>query len=115
MTQAFLVNSTIGFLATEPKRLYLPPRGRDLRIGWKQTKYARVVVTVETPAGEVIRTLAKRRYGPGLQGVTWNGLDRTRKAVKGGRYVVRVVAKNPLGSIDLARPLGVQRVVGPKP
>ena len=115
MSQAFLVNSTIGFLVTEPKRLFLPPAGRDLRIKWKQTKEARVVVTVETPVGEVIRTLAKRRYGPGPQGVTWNGLDRARNAVKGGKYVVRVVAKNPLGTIDLERDLRVQRIVGPRP
>jgi hypothetical protein len=115
MTQAFLVNSTIGFLATAPKKLFLPPAGRDLRIGWKQTKDARVLVTVETPAGEVVRTLAKRRYSPGPQGVTWNGLDRAKKAVKGGKYVVRVVARNPLGTIDLTHDLRVQRIVGPKP
>ena len=45
-------------------------------------------------------------------GVTWNGLDRTRKPVKGGRYVVRVVAKNALGTLDLARTLRVQRIAG---
>jgi hypothetical protein len=115
MTQAFVVNSTIGFLATVPKKLFLPPAGRDLRIGWKQTKDARVVVTVETPVGEVVRTLATRRYGPGPQGVIWNGLDRAKKAVKGGKYVVRVVARNPLGMIDLTHDLRVQRIVGPKP
>ena len=60
-----------------------------------------------------MRTLAKRRYGPGEQGVTWNGLDREKKAVKGGKYVVRVVARNSLGTIDLARELRVQRIVGP--
>ena len=32
MTQSFVVNSTIGFLATQPKKLFLPPKGRDLRI-----------------------------------------------------------------------------------
>ena len=42
MTQSFLVNTTIGFLATNPKKLFLPPRGRDVRITWKQTKTARV-------------------------------------------------------------------------
>jgi hypothetical protein len=115
MSQTFLVNSTVGFLATDPRKLFLPPSGRDLRIGWKQTKAASVVVTVETRAGEVVRTLAKRRYAPGAQGVTWNGLDRKKKAVKGGWYVVRVVAKNPLGAIDLNRPLRVQRIVGQKP
>ena len=113
MTQAFLVNSTIGFLTTAPKKLFLPPLGRDLRITWRQTKDARTFVTVETPAGDVVRTLAKRRYGPGEQGVTWNGLDREKKAVKGGKYLVRVVARNSLGTIDLARELRVQRIVGP--
>ena len=72
-----------------------PTFGRDLHIRWKQTKAASVVVTVETRAGEVVRMLAKRRYAPGSQGVTWNGLDRTKKAVKGGWYAVRVVAVKP--------------------
>ena len=86
MAQSFVVNSTIGFLATRPKKLFLPPKGRDLRIGWRQASEARVVVTVETPAGEiVVTTLARRRYGPGRQGVIWNGLGRDRKAVKGGK------------------------------
>jgi flagellar hook assembly protein FlgD len=114
MTQAFLVNTTIGFLATNPSKLFLPPRGRDARIMWKQTKTARVTVTVETRAGEVLRTLAKRSYPAGVRGVTWNGLDRKRKAVKGAIYVVRVVARNALGTLDLARNLRVQRIVGPK-
>ena len=114
MTQSFLVNTTIGFLATNPNKLFLPPRGRDVRITWKQTKTAKVTVTIETRKGEVLRTLAKRSYTAGVRGVTWNGLDRTQKAVKGGGYVVRVVARNPLGTIDLARNLQVQRIVGPR-
>jgi hypothetical protein len=114
MTQSFLVNTTIGFLAANPNKLFLPPRGRDVRITWKQTKTAKVTVTIETRKGEVLRTLAKRSYTAGVRGVTWNGLDRTQKAVKGGGYVVRVVARNPLGTIDLARNLQVQRIVGPR-
>jgi flagellar hook assembly protein FlgD len=112
MTQSFVVNTTIGFLTTAPKKLFLPPGGRDIRIRWKQSKSASVVVTVETRTGEVVRTLARRRYDAGAQGVTWNGLDRTRKAVKGGVYVVRVVGRNPLGTLDLSRGLRVQRIVG---
>ena len=112
MTQSFVVNTTIGFLATAPKKLFLPPAGRDVRIRWKQSKSASVVVTVETHAGELVRTLAKRRYDAGAHGVTWNGLDRAKKAVKGGSYVVRIVARNPLGTLDLSRDLRVQRIVG---
>ncbi len=102
MTQAFLVNTTIGFLATNPSKLFLPPRGRDVRITLEADEDRDgSTVTVETRAGEVLRTLAKRSYTAGVRGVTWNGLDRKKKAVKGGTYVVRVVARNAIGD---ARP-----------
>ena len=114
MTQVFTVNTTLGYLSTAPRKLYLPPLGRELAISWKQARAARVVVTVETAAGEVVRTLALRRYQAGQPGVVWNGLDRQRKAVKGGKYVIRVVARNALGTIELTRPVRVQRIVGPK-
>lgn len=113
MTQLFTVNTTVGFLGAAPRKLFLPPRGRDLAITWKQSRPARVVVTVETPAGEVVRTLARRTYPVGTRALVWNGLDRTKKAVKGGAYVVRVTAKNALGTIELSRPVRVQRIVGP--
>ena len=114
MTQVFTVNTTLGYLATTPRKLFLPPLGREVAISWKQARAARVVVTVETAAGEVVRTLALRRYQPGQPGVVWNGLDRRRTAVKGGKYIIRVVARNALGTIELTRPLRVQRIVGPK-
>jgi hypothetical protein len=114
MTQSFVVNSTIGFLATTPKKLFLPPEGRDLLISWRQTRSAFVVVTVETRAGEVVRTLAKQRYTAAAAAVTWNSLGRDRKVVKGGWYVIRAVARNGLGSIEITRDVRVQRVVGPK-
>ena len=59
-----------------------------------------------------MRTLARRRYPAGSPALVWNGLDRTRKAVKGGKYVVRVVAKNALGTLELTRDVRVQRIVG---
>ena len=115
MSQAFTVNTTLGFLRATPPKLFLPPLGRDVAITWKQGLRARVVVTVETRAGEIVRTLARRRYEPGTPGVVWNGLDRRRQAVRGGGYLVRVVARNNLGTIELVRPLRVQRIVGPRP
>jgi Phosphodiester glycosidase len=112
MTQSFTVNTTLGFLATTPRRLFLPPRGRDLVITWRQARPARIVVTVETPAGEVLRTLARRKFQAGAPTVVWNGLDRTKKAVRGGLYVVRITARNALGTVELSRKLRVQRIVG---
>jgi len=114
MTQSFIVNTTLGFLSTSPPKLFLPPRGRDLGITWKQSRPARVIVTVETPAGEVVRTLAKRSYPIGSPAVVWNGLDRNKQAVKGGYYIVRVTARNALGTIELTHKLRVQRIVGPR-
>src|SRR5439155_2774814 len=73
MMQRFTVDDTLGFLQTSLPRLFLPPGGHDLTISWKLTRQARVVVTVETKAGEVVRTLARRRYDTGAQSVVWNG------------------------------------------
>ena len=78
MTQTFTVNTTVGFLVTAPRKLFLPPGGRDLGITWKQSRPARVVVTVESPAGEVVRTLARRVYPASTPALVWNGLDRTK-------------------------------------
>lgn len=115
MEQIFTVNTTVGYLNLAPRKLFLPPLGRDLAITWKQSRAARVVVTVETSAGEVLRTLARRSYPSSSPALVWNGLDRKRKAVKGGTYVVRVVAKNAVGTVELTRVIRVQRIVGPKP
>jgi hypothetical protein len=112
MEQSFTVNTTMGYLSTVPRKLFLPPYGRDLAITWKQARAARVVVTVETPAGEVVRTLARRSYPASDRALVWNGLDRQRRAVKGGRYVVRVAARNALGTVELTRDVRVQRIVG---
>ncbi len=114
MTQSFTVNTTLGYLATKPRKLFLPPRGRDLEITWKQARPARVVVTVETASGEILRTLTRRKAAVGAQAVVWNGLDRARKAVRGGAYVVRVTARNGLGTVELSRKFRVQRIVGPR-
>jgi hypothetical protein len=114
MTQAFVVNTTIGFLRA-PAKLFLPPLGRDLPIAWKQAAAARVVVTVETRDGTVVRTLARRIYPVSDRALVWNGLGRDRKAVKGGWYLIRVVAKNGRGTLELTREVRVQRIVGPKP
>ena len=115
MEQAFTVNTTLGYLRLTPRKLFLPPAGRELTITWKQSQAARVVVTVESRAGDILRTLARRSYPAGSNPVlVWNGLDRERKTVKGGAYLVRVVAKNTLGTIELTRDIRVQRIVGPK-
>ena len=113
MGRAFSVNTTLGFLATGRPRLYLPPGGRPFGISWRQGRDARVVVTVESRWGTVLRTLALRRYARGRVDLTWNGLDREGQRVRGGVYQVRVVARNGLGRVELVRRFAVQRTAGP--
>ena len=115
MMQRFTVDDTLGFLQTSLPRLFLPPGGHDLTISWKLTRQARVVVTVETKAGEVVRTLARRRYDTGAQSVVWNGLDRAKKRVKGGVYRAHVVATTALGTVELVRTFAVRQIAGQRP
>jgi flagellar hook assembly protein FlgD len=111
MERSFLVDSTLGFLRTEGPVFFLPPTGRAFALGWKLTRQARVVVTVETESGTVLRRLARRTFPAGEATVSWDGLGRDKKPVAGGRYVLRVVAKSELGKVEQTRPFRVRRVV----
>jgi Phosphodiester glycosidase/FlgD Ig-like domain len=105
----FAVNSTLGFL-TAPARIVLRPRGASVSIRWKQTRPARVRVSVETIDGVLIRVPALRRMEGGDQAVTWNGRQASGKLAAGGRYVVVVEATNEHGTVTLERELTVRRV-----
>jgi hypothetical protein len=108
----FAVNSTLGFLRVEPARLVLPPTGAFATVRWTQTRVARVRVTVETLEGVLVRTVALRTLQPGPQAVTWNGRHGNGKLAAGGRYVVRVVATNGVGGVELSQELVVRRIAG---
>jgi exopolysaccharide biosynthesis protein len=108
-TRRFAVNSTIGFLRVAPARVVVRPTGGSASIRWTQTRAARVKVTVETPEGVVVRTVANGSLAPGEQVATWDGLGSSRKPVAGGAYVVRVSAANELGAVSLAQQVTVRR------
>ena len=108
-TRRFAVNSTLGFLAIEPVRLFLPPSGRSVAIRWTQTRAARVKVSIETSEGILVRTVANQRLDPGQQVIAWNARAATGKLVAGGRYLVRVTATNELGAASLTQQLSVRR------
>jgi len=108
-TRRFWVNTTLGFLRVDPGRLLLPPRGASATIRWTQTRAARVRVTVETPGGVLIRTVATGRVEAGTPTVTWNGRLGNGNLAAGGRYLVRATATNELGTTTLERPLTVRR------
>ena len=109
-TRRFAVNSTIGFLRVAPARVVVRPSGGTASIRWTQTRAARVKVTIETPEGVVVRTIANAPLAAGEQVSTWDGLGASRKPVAGGAYVVKVSATNEFGAVSLAQALSVRRV-----
>jgi hypothetical protein len=113
MTQPFTVDDSIGFLAVSAPRLFLPPGGRDLTISWKMGALARVVATVETKDGTVVRTLAVGKFPVGDKSVAWNGLDRAGKRVKGGVYRAHLAARSSFGKVELEKTFTVRQIVGP--
>jgi hypothetical protein len=113
MTRTFTVDNSIGYLAVSSPRLFLPPGGRDLTISWQMGAPARVVATVETADGAVVRTLATGRFPLGARSVVWNGLDKTGKRVKGGIYRAHLVARSAAGTVELEKTFTVRQIVGP--
>jgi hypothetical protein len=114
MSRRFFVNTTLGFLRTAPKRLYLPPQGRPFEISWRMGRPARVGVRIEARDGTVVKTFPFRRYARGPAAIVWNGLGKSRVALAGGAYTIHVVARNALGTTELTRRFGIQRIAGPR-
>jgi hypothetical protein len=113
-TRRFWVNSTIGFLRIEPRTLLLPPKGRDVKITWAQTRPARVTVIVETPQGILLRRVAQATYQTGQISVTWNGIRKDGRPAYGGLYAVVVTAQNGIGTVSLEQQLRIRRVAAKK-
>jgi hypothetical protein len=108
----FAVNSTLGFLRVSPTRLVVRKAGGKATIRWTQARAARVKVTIETPEGVVVRTVANAQLQPGEQTLTWDALGGNRKAVAGAPYVVDLTATNELGAVSLDQPITVRRAKG---
>jgi hypothetical protein len=109
-TRRFWVNSTIGFLRVEPRTLLLPPRGRDVKIAWTQTRPARVTVRVQTPQGIVLRRVTQATYQSGQISVGWNGIRKDGRPAYGGLYEVVVTAQNGIGTVSLEEQLRIRRI-----
>ena len=110
-TRRFTVNSTLSSLRVAPLRVVVRPTGGRADIRWAQARAARVKVTIETPGGVVVRTVANAPSAPGELSVAWDGRGANRKPVAGGAYVARVTATNELGAVSLTQPLTVRRAV----
>ena len=114
--RGFWVNATLGSLTVSPPLLRAGAKGAALAVEISIASRARVRVTVETPAGVLIRTLVRGTLDPGGFTYAWDGRDFTRELVHSGPYVVRVTTENAFGPMELVERFTVKRVVvKPKP
>jgi hypothetical protein len=102
-SQAFDVNSTLGFAKLSRRTLVVRVRGKQtIQAGVTLSRAARVVATVETKSGVQVATISIRRAPAGRFVASWRGTTRGGTSlVYGGMYVVRFRATNELGSVDL--------------
>jgi hypothetical protein len=110
-SQTFAVNNTLAALRLTPGRLVVRAGGsKRLRAGVTLARGATVAVTVETRAGVPVATLLRKRVEPGRLLFSWTGRTAGgRRLAYGGSYLVRVRAKNELGTVELTRNFGVLR------
>lgn len=87
----FTLDTTLGFLRVRPGR-----RGA-LRISYALTRPASVRTTIESPGGEVLRTVDAAQHDAGTVSLGWNGRDGRHRRLARGAYDVRVRASGPLG------------------
>jgi flagellar hook assembly protein FlgD len=70
---------------------------------------ARVIPTIWTSSGVLVRRLPAMSLGPGTRTIGWNGRFPNGRLVYRGRYVFKVYAQNAYGPVDLAQPFSVRR------
>lgn len=109
-SRRFFVNSTLASLRAPARIVVRPTTGGRADVRWTQARPARVRVTIESPEGVVVRTVADGARQAGAQEASWDGRGANRKPVGTGRYVVRVAATNELGAVSLTAPITVRRV-----
>ncbi|HET7856065.1 MAG TPA: phosphodiester glycosidase family protein [Gaiellaceae bacterium] len=107
--RSFWLNTTLARLRTRSVFRVRMRRSSPLRIGFFLANPARVRVTIETAYGTRVRTVANRVMLPGTKTVRWDGRFGNRALAYRGLYVVRVLANNRFGSVELSRRFIVRR------
>jgi hypothetical protein len=110
MERDILLDNTLAHIALDSALVRITPSGGQLGIGFSLAHAANVAVTIETPAGNVLRTVSNGQLQPGTQSVRWDGRNDRGKLVRGQRLVARVRATNSIGTVDLVAPFTARRV-----
>src|SRR3954452_415060 len=110
VSRVFWVNDTLGFLRVSPRVVRLGAHRRNLVVPhFKVAHTAKVVGSVWTRSGVLVRRIGLYRFRPGNRSVSWNGRYRSGRLVYRGRYVFKIYAQNAYGPVTLSRAFGVSR------
>ena len=102
--RSFSLNTTLGALSVRSMR-----RKGTLRASFTLARPAQVRATVLTAAGATVRGLPARQRTAGTQSIAWNGRTAYGSRVRVGRYQLRVIATNEIGTVSLTAPFVVRR------
>jgi flagellar hook assembly protein FlgD len=107
--RGFLLNRTLAGLSLQRSLVRVTKRsGGRLAASFNLSRPARVTVRVETRAGAVVAVASRQQLAAGTQTAIWNG-RAGKRAVGAGTYVLRVIAVNEVGSMDLTKQFRVRR------
>jgi hypothetical protein len=109
----FSLNDTIGFQRVRP-RLFRPANRRARLVTTvRLARPARLVLSIETRRGTVLRRIFRRSARPGTASLSWDGRTARGGLVYSGTYVARVRAFNAAGAMELERKFSVRRPFRP--
>ena len=110
VSRGFWVNDTVGFLRVSPRVARLGRHRRNLVTArFRLVHPAKVIGSVWTKSGFLVRRLGPVRFRPGQRMLRWNGRYKQGGLAYRGRYVFKVYAQNAYGPITVAQTFGVRR------
>jgi hypothetical protein len=106
MERSFWVNDTLGFVSVAPRSARAR---RGVSAHFRLTHPAKVIGSIRTRGGALVRRLGPFRLGSGARTVHWNGRYRSGRLAYPGSYVFDVFASNAYGPVDVGKPFSVRR------
>jgi hypothetical protein len=105
----FSLNDTIGFQRVQPRLFRPATRGARLVTTVRLARPAKLVLSIETRSGTVLRRIVRNSVPAGNASLSWNGRTARGGLVYSGTYVARVRALNAAGPMELERKFTVRR------
>jgi hypothetical protein len=108
--RGFWVNDTLGFLRVSPKAIKLRVKRRNAVVArFRVAHSARVIGSIWTRSGVLVRRLRPVKLNPGVRALRWDGRYASKRLAYRGSYVFRVFAQNAYGPVQLAQAFVVLR------